>query len=62
MLIRFGSMLLSSLILFALDTEWSYIIATCFIVCIMRTITIWELEYKYCYNYTCSLKCRYVKY
>jgi hypothetical protein len=52
MLVRFGSMLLSSLILFALDTEWSYIITSFFIECIMRTITVWELEYKYCSNYT----------
>jgi cytochrome c biogenesis factor len=53
MLVRIGSMLLSSLITFALDTERSYIIAICFIVCIMRTIAVRELEHKQYSNYTC---------
>jgi hypothetical protein len=46
MQVTIGSMLLSSLIIFALDAEWSYIIASFFIVFIMSTIAVWELEHR----------------
>lgn len=62
LIIRLGSKhLLSSLILFALNTDWSYIITSFFIVCTMSTITIWELENKYCNNYIYFFKCKYLE-
>jgi hypothetical protein len=60
MLLRLGNIYpLSSLLLFALDTDWSYIITSFFIVFAMSTVTIWELKDKYCNNYVYCFKCKY---